>query len=498
MSSSLPSSPTGGSEQIPVENKSGSRPSPRGVPPEAVRASPPVKQNAEGKGTKEPKDQTAVAATSGSPSSSSSSGENSSDSNANENEANLEVSRDWYSTMATFVAGGVAGAASRTLTAPLDRVKIIVQEGYLINAPKGTTLYSRKNARLIDVARLIWSDGGLKAFWRGNLINCIKAGPEFALVFSLRRYFSSLYEDCVGREKQRMKASAKRYDEHEVREHDIREREREERMAMTGTPEEPDEEDLLLHGKEDSDHPDSPEVAKRRKAEQLRASAERKHAVELEASIFTPPFNRLGCLSHVPRLVVNCTIGSAAGLGAQAVVYPLEVIKTRVVVSKSSEFKGGVREVVQHAYRTGGIREFYRGFLPNMVGIVVYRGLEMGIYSSIQQAVMLYRMQRQHMTRHDAALTTGEVGMTGMVASIVSQTVSYPFNVVRTRLQTQGSNGREKAYTGMVDCMVKMVRSKGVTALFSGLMANYLKAVPASTCAFMVFEKTQSLLLGDD
>lgn len=43
---------------------------------------------------------------------------------------------DWYSALATFAAGGLAGAASRTLTAPLDRIKIIVQEGHLINTPE--------------------------------------------------------------------------------------------------------------------------------------------------------------------------------------------------------------------------------------------------------------------------------------------------------------------------------------------------------------------------
>lgn len=414
-----------------------------------------------------------------------------------EKEASLEVKRDWNSTMATFVAGGVAGAASRTLTAPLDRVKIIVQEGYLINAPKGTTLHSRKNARLIDVARMIRADGGLKGFWRGNLINCLKAGPEFALVFSLRRYLTSLYEDCVTREKQCVRVAMKLLAEEEEEAHRVEKREWEERWAVTGTSEIPRDEDGLDKEGKGGCSAGGPEHQRQQQQRWQRVHEERKHDIELTSSVFTPPFNQLGLFSAVPRLVVNCTIGAAAGLGAQAVVYPLEVIKTRVVVSKSTEFQGGVCEVVHRAYRTGGIREFYRGLLPNMVGIVVYRGLEMGIYSSIQQGVMLYRMQHQ-MSRHDAALTTSEVGMTGMAASIVSQTISYPFNVVRTRLQTQGSNGRAKEYTGMVDCMVKIVRHKGTQALFSGLMANYLKAVPASTCAFVVFEKTQSLLIGDD
>ncbi|CCW60704.1 unnamed protein product [Phytomonas sp. EM1] len=361
--------------------------------------------------------------------------------------ADLHFRRDWYSNVATFIAGGVAGAASRTLTAPLDRIKLILQEGHLVEASGKSARHGCKHPSLFYIARMIKADGGWRAFWRGNLVNCLKAGPEFAIVFSLRRYYSSLYEDYIDRETERIEAAFKQA-----------------------------EESGLLKG----------EINRRRLA------------IESGASVFIPPLNHFICLSHVPRLVVNFLIGAGAGIGAQSILYPMEVIKTRVCVSKTGEFKGGVRQIARSAYQQGGTREFYRGFVPNMAGILIYRGLEMGLYSSAQQWIMIYRMQWLGMSRHDSALSTAEIALTGLVASGISQTVSYPLNVVRTRLQTQGSNGRNRHYTGMTDCFVKMVRSKGVSSLFSGLTANYLKAIPASTIIFIAFEKMQQLLLGDD
>lgn len=335
------------------------------------------------------------------------------------NASSLRIRRDWKTNASTFVAGGVAGVFSRSLTAPLDRIKIIVQEGYLTHLPDGKqALSTTKNARLKDVARMIYADGGVRGFWRGNLVNCCKASPEFAFVFGLRRYFFSIYEDIVEKEEQR----AIKY-------------------------------------------PD---------AEHTRS-----------------------IISRVPRLGVNCFIGACAGVGAQSILYPLEVVKTRVCVSRNSELQGGVRGIVKDAYRQGGIKEFYRGFAPNMVGIVFYRGLELGIYSSIQQSVMMYRMKWLDMSRHDATLNVAEVGVAGMIASTIAQTVTYPLNVVRTRLQTQGTQYRTKRYNGTIDCFVKVVKQKGVKALFSGLTANYLKAVPASATAFIVFEKVQNMLVGD-
>lgn len=451
----------------------------------------------------------------------------------------LHVRRDWYSTIATFIAGGVAGAASRTLTAPLDRIKLIVQEGHLTQAPAGvkasadaavngtgTSVLRRTHPSLLHVARLIKADGGWKSFWRGNVINCFKAGPEFAIVFSIRRYVSSLYEDCVEREKRRRKRSILRWKEHDERCSAISRREEEERASMLGPVEDASAAQRTASGRRSAASGSStttdqltdaghlvagPASAKPASSSASTSSTapnwryltpqelrEREKTISAEASIFTPPFNQLGCLSSIPQLVINCTIGAIAGLGAQGILYPLEVVKTRVVVSRTNEYRGGVREIVRLAYKKGGIREFYRGFAPNMVGIVVYRGLEMGLYSTAQQSIMLYRMQVLKKTRHDAILNAAEVGMVGMAVSTVAQTVSYPLNVIRTRLQTQGTNGRAKKYNGMVDCCVKMIRNKGVTSLFSGLTANYLKAVPASACTFVVFEWAQQLLVGDD
>lgn len=348
----------------------------------------------------------------------------------------LRIKRDWRSTVSTFIAGAFAGTISRTVTAPLDRVKIIVQEGHLTqnpSAPNVSPFSTARHARLTDVARLIYADGGWRGFWRGNLVNCSKASPEFAIVFGLRRYFFSMYEDVVEKDEKRV-----------AKQQELR------LAAHSTTSSSPTEE------------------------------------------------GRGSFITRMPRLAVNCTIGAAAGLGAQSVLYPMELVKTRVCVARDTEFTGGVRRIIGEAYRRGGVREFYRGFTPNMVGIVFYRGLEMGIYSSIQQSVMLYRMKWMGLSRHDSVLSTAEIGMAGMVSSTVAQTVTYPLNVVRTRLQTQGTNGRIKKYNGMVDCFVKVVRQKGVRALFSGLTANYLKAIPASGCAFIVFEKVQTALVGDD
>jgi len=57
----------------------------------------------------------------------------------------------------------------------------------------------------------------------------------------------------------------------------------------------------------------------------------------------------------------------------------------------------------------------------------------------------------------------------GGFASCVAETITMPVDVVKTRLQMDGSGGGVKLYNGSVDCASKLVKAEGPTALFMGL-----------------------------
>ncbi|XP_054800016.1 calcium-dependent mitochondrial ATP-magnesium/phosphate carrier protein 2-like isoform X3 [Prosopis cineraria] len=69
-----------------------------------------------------------------------------------------------------LLAGGLAGAASRTATAPLDRLKTILQ----IQTTRTHIMPALKN---------IWKEGGFLGFFRGNGLNVLKVAPESAIRF---------------------------------------------------------------------------------------------------------------------------------------------------------------------------------------------------------------------------------------------------------------------------------------------------------------------------
>ncbi|CCX16202.1 mitochondrial carrier domain-containing protein [Pyronema domesticum] len=76
---------------------------------------------------------------------------------------------------ASFIAGGVAGAVSRTVVSPLERLKIIFQ----VQGP-GNASYNGVGPALLKM----WKEEGWRGLMRGNGTNCIRIVPYSAVQFS--------------------------------------------------------------------------------------------------------------------------------------------------------------------------------------------------------------------------------------------------------------------------------------------------------------------------
>lgn len=98
--------------------------------------------------------------------------------------------RSWVSqpVIASFLAGGIAGAVSRTVVSPLERLKILlqVQSGARSEYKLGTWKALQK----------IWREEGMKGMLAGNGTNCIRIVPYSAVQFGSY----NLYKPLVGLE----------------------------------------------------------------------------------------------------------------------------------------------------------------------------------------------------------------------------------------------------------------------------------------------------------
>jgi len=89
-----------------------------------------------------------------------------------------------------FLMGGVSAAVSKTAAAPIERVKLLIQnQDEMIKQGRLTTPYKG----ISDCFKRVIAEEGFVSLWRGNLSNVIRYFPTQALNFAFKDYFKKLF-----------------------------------------------------------------------------------------------------------------------------------------------------------------------------------------------------------------------------------------------------------------------------------------------------------------
>ncbi|KAK5859882.1 hypothetical protein PBY51_021401 [Eleginops maclovinus] len=273
----------------------------------------------------------------------------------------------WWKQLA---AGAVAGAISRTGTAPLDRMKVFMQ----VHSSKTNPI------SLVGGFNRMIKEGGLSSLWRGNGINVLKIAPETAIKFMAYEQYKKL---------------------------------------------------LSSEGQKIETH---------------------------------------------KRFVA----GSLAGATAQTSIYPMEVLKTRLTLRKTGQYSG-MFDCAKKILRNEGIMAFYKGYIPNLVGIIPYAGIDLAVYETLKNTWLT------HHAKDSANPGVLVLVACGTVSSTCGQLASYPLALVRTRMQAQASLDTSDQ-PSMSNLMKKIVAKDGFFGLYRGILPNFMKVIPAVSISYVVYE----------
>ncbi|ODV82250.1 mitochondrial carrier [Suhomyces tanzawaensis NRRL Y-17324] len=335
-----------------------------------------------------------------------------------------------------FLAGGLAGVISRTCTAPFDRIKVFliartdlsstilhskaqiaeqVRNGvstHIIEEARKKIAAAEAAAKkaasesaapktirspIIQAARTLWKQGGIRAFYVGNGLNVLKVFPESAMKFG------------------------------------------------------------------------SFEIAKR-----FFASIE---GVEDTAKLSKPS---------------TYFAGGIGGVVSQFFVYPIDTLKFRLQCSNLDSSLRGNALLIQTAknmYRDGGLRIFYRGILVGTSGIFPYAALDLGTFSTIKSWLIKRESISKGVREDQVNLPNYMVLGLGAFSGSFGATVVYPINLLRTRLQAQGTYAHPYTYDGFGDVLKQTIAREGYPGLFKGLVPNLAKVAPAVSISYFVYEK---------
>ncbi|WWD22866.1 hypothetical protein CI109_107361 [Kwoniella shandongensis] len=188
--------------------------------------------------------------------------------------------------------------------------------------------------------------------------------------------------------------------------------------------------------------------------------------------------------------------GAVSGVASVLCTYPLELVRVRLAyqtkLSERTSLLQAVRsiyheaDVVHHRrnnispfVRSLPLYPFYRGFSITIVGMIPYAGVSFLTYGTLKRHAGDYVPYfRDKPTQRDLAC--------GAMAGAVSQTASYPFEVIRRRMQVGGAAGG--AGVSWREAVNAIYSVRGWRGFFVGLSIGYVKVIPMTSISFATWQ----------
>ena len=145
-------------------------------------------------------------------------------------------------------------------------------------------------------------------------------------------------------------------------------------------------------------------------------------------------------------------------------------------------------------WRSSGVLSFYRGLPMGLIGMFPYSAIDLTTYEYLKRLITARKARIKGCHEEDAALSNFTTAGMGAFSGAFGASAVYPLNLLRTRLQSQGTAAHPPTYTGMWDVTVKTVRGEGFRGLFKGITPNLLKVVPAVSITYVVYDNSKTAL----
>jgi hypothetical protein len=199
--------------------------------------------------------------------------------------------------------------------------------------------------------------------------------------------------------------------------------------------------------------------------------------------------------------------------------YPIEVVSTRLAVSGSALSPihyNGLVHCITDLVQKEGFRGLYNGFPITLLAGTPYVTIQMSMFELLQrlfhEVLEVGANSGSSGGKSDRSVTSGgnddnqiptnptEIGvlpkiLAGASASLIAQTVTYPGDILRRRMQLDGmGTKREYAYNHIWDATKKIYKHEGWRAFFKGIHVNSLRILPEGALVFVLVDGFKKLL----
>lgn len=172
---------------------------------------------------------------------------------------------------------------------------------------------------------------------------------------------------------------------------------------------------------------------------------------------------------------------------------------TKVTSAPAAATAENVSAAVNKAVPSSGIANFYRGFAPTILGMFPYAGMSFLTHDTVGDWLRSPLISRYTTIPNSESSSTKSQGsraqltaaaelFSGAVSGLVSQTTSYPLEVIRRRMQVGGAVGDGRRLR-ILETAQKVWLENGFRGFWVGLTIGYLKVIPMVATSFFVYER---------
>ncbi|CAA0817486.1 Mitochondrial substrate carrier family protein [Striga hermonthica] len=197
---------------------------------------------------------------------------------------------------------------------------------------------------------------------------------------------------------------------------------------------------------------------------------------------------------QIKRAFIDASAGAISGAVSRTVTSPLDVIKIRFQVqlepttqwallrrdvycpSKYTSMLQASKDIL----REEGLPGFWRGNVPALLMVMPYTAIQFTVLHKLKTLVSGSSKSEDHIN-----LSPYLSYISGALAGCAATIGSYPFDLLRTILASQGE---PKVYPNMRSALVHILETRGFRGLYAGLTPTLVEIVPYAGLQFGTYD----------
>ncbi|KAF8377897.1 hypothetical protein HHK36_031285 [Tetracentron sinense] len=191
---------------------------------------------------------------------------------------------------------------------------------------------------------------------------------------------------------------------------------------------------------------------------------------------------------------------SAAEAGALVCIItnPVWLVKTRLQLQTplhQTRPYSGFYDALRTILKEEGWRALYKGIGPGLLLQVSHGAIQFTAYEELRKVVIGFKSNETEADHEndDKLLNSVDYAMLGASSKLAAILLTYPYQVIRARLQQRPSNDGIPRYMDSWHVVKETARFEGLRGFYKGITSNLLKNVPAASITFVVYENILNL-----